>query len=211
MPRDFFARLNTFAVVMDSRPLSSTSGARRPTRKGLANLLPFLAAVRHGPVAALKGWIEAAGITEGAVFRRVFNRKAQRVTGRLRRAGLWCAQFEEWPCNQRSEAWRVASENLRPDSAQVNRDASHVLPRCRAVRRQCGCGPALRSARRLILRYPRIPVAMVLAGNNGSCRRLTHRQPPIAATRRLSQWPRHHCFLFHLVKSKTRQQSQPRL
>jgi hypothetical protein len=26
------------------------------------------------------GWIEAAGITEGAVFRRVFNRKAQRVT-----------------------------------------------------------------------------------------------------------------------------------
>jgi hypothetical protein len=32
------------------------------------------------PVAALKGWIEAAGITEGAVFRRVFNRKAQRVT-----------------------------------------------------------------------------------------------------------------------------------
>ena len=32
------------------------------------------------PVAALKGWIEAAGITEGAVFRQVFNRKAQRVT-----------------------------------------------------------------------------------------------------------------------------------
>jgi integrase len=32
------------------------------------------------PVAALKAWIEAAGITEGAVFRRVFNRKAQRIT-----------------------------------------------------------------------------------------------------------------------------------
>jgi site-specific recombinase XerD len=32
------------------------------------------------PVAALKAWLEAAGITEGAVFRRVFNKHAQRVT-----------------------------------------------------------------------------------------------------------------------------------
>jgi integrase len=32
------------------------------------------------PVAALKAWIEAAGITEGAVFRRIFNKRAQRVT-----------------------------------------------------------------------------------------------------------------------------------
>jgi site-specific recombinase XerD len=34
------------------------------------------------PVAALKAWLEAAGITEGAVFRRVFNKCAQRVTDR---------------------------------------------------------------------------------------------------------------------------------
>jgi site-specific recombinase XerD len=41
-------------------------------------------AIPHGeiacPVAALKAWLEAAGITEGAVFRRVFNKCAQRVT-----------------------------------------------------------------------------------------------------------------------------------
>jgi hypothetical protein len=31
-------------------------------------------------VAALKTWLEAAGIIEGAVFRRVFNRRNQRVS-----------------------------------------------------------------------------------------------------------------------------------
>jgi hypothetical protein len=31
-------------------------------------------------VAALRAWIDAAGITEGALFRRVFNKKAQRIT-----------------------------------------------------------------------------------------------------------------------------------
>jgi site-specific recombinase XerD len=34
------------------------------------------------PVAALRAWLEAAGIIEGAVFRRVFNKHAQRVTDR---------------------------------------------------------------------------------------------------------------------------------
>jgi site-specific recombinase XerD len=32
------------------------------------------------PVAALKAWLDAAGITEGAVFRRVFNKRNQRVS-----------------------------------------------------------------------------------------------------------------------------------
>jgi site-specific recombinase XerD len=32
------------------------------------------------PVAALRAWIDAAGITEGAVFRRIWNKRAQRVT-----------------------------------------------------------------------------------------------------------------------------------
>jgi integrase len=32
------------------------------------------------PVAALRGWIEAAGIVEGAVFRRIWNKRAQRIT-----------------------------------------------------------------------------------------------------------------------------------
>jgi site-specific recombinase XerD len=34
------------------------------------------------PVAALKSWLEAAAIVEGAVFRRIFNKRAQRVTDR---------------------------------------------------------------------------------------------------------------------------------
>jgi hypothetical protein len=31
------------------------------------------------PVAALRAWLDAAGIVEGALFRRVWNRRAQRV------------------------------------------------------------------------------------------------------------------------------------
>jgi integrase len=32
------------------------------------------------PVAALRAWVEASGITEGAVFRRIWNQRAQRIT-----------------------------------------------------------------------------------------------------------------------------------
>jgi integrase len=32
------------------------------------------------PVAALRAWIEAAGIVDGAIFRRIWNKKAQRVS-----------------------------------------------------------------------------------------------------------------------------------
>ena len=34
------------------------------------------------PVAAVKAWLAAAGITEGAIFRRIFNKRVQRVTER---------------------------------------------------------------------------------------------------------------------------------
>ena len=34
------------------------------------------------PVAALRAWRDAAGITEGAIFRRIFNKRAQRITDR---------------------------------------------------------------------------------------------------------------------------------
>jgi hypothetical protein len=34
------------------------------------------------PVAALRAWLDAAGITEGAIFRRIFNKRVQRVTER---------------------------------------------------------------------------------------------------------------------------------
>jgi site-specific recombinase XerD len=34
------------------------------------------------PVVALRAWIDAAGVTEGAVFRRIWNKRAQRVTDR---------------------------------------------------------------------------------------------------------------------------------
>jgi site-specific recombinase XerD len=34
------------------------------------------------PVAALRAWLDAAGIAEGAIFRRIFNKRTQRVTDR---------------------------------------------------------------------------------------------------------------------------------
>src|SRR5262249_7133294 len=34
------------------------------------------------PVAALRGWLDAARITEEAIFRRIFNKRAQRMTDR---------------------------------------------------------------------------------------------------------------------------------
>src|SRR5499427_2067282 len=34
------------------------------------------------PVAALRAWLDAAGITEGAIFRRIFNKRAQRIAER---------------------------------------------------------------------------------------------------------------------------------
>jgi site-specific recombinase XerD len=34
------------------------------------------------PVAALRAWLEAAGITEGPIFRRIINMRAQRLTDR---------------------------------------------------------------------------------------------------------------------------------
>src|SRR5262249_61687836 len=34
------------------------------------------------PVAALRAWLDAAGITEGAIFRRILNKRTQRVTDR---------------------------------------------------------------------------------------------------------------------------------
>ena len=36
------------------------------------------------PVAALRAWLDAAGITEGAIFRRILNKRTQRV----RRTGV---------------------------------------------------------------------------------------------------------------------------
>ena len=33
-------------------------------------------------MAALRVWLDAAGVTEGAIFRRIFNKRAQRVTDR---------------------------------------------------------------------------------------------------------------------------------
>jgi integrase len=42
--------------------------------------------IPHGeiacPVAALKAWVETAGITDGPIFRRIFNKRSQRVTDR---------------------------------------------------------------------------------------------------------------------------------
>jgi site-specific recombinase XerD len=59
------------------------------------------------PVVALKAWLEAAGITEGAIFRRIFNKRAQRVTD-----------------------WRLAPRNVaavvKGGASKLGFDPSHV-------------------------------------------------------------------------------------
>ena len=91
------------------------------------------------PVAALKAWIEASGITSGPIFVRIWNKRDQRVTdqrlhGRaiasdresrrcpawLRCVGIRCAQPAVRACHVCSEARREPSENLRSDPAQVD-------------------------------------------------------------------------------------------
>jgi site-specific recombinase XerC len=55
---------------------------QEPHRARALNGLAGWSAPAACPVAALRAWLEAAGITEGAIFRRVFNKHAQRVTDR---------------------------------------------------------------------------------------------------------------------------------
>jgi site-specific recombinase XerD len=68
--------------------------------------------IPHGeiacPVAALKSWLEAAAIVEGAVFRRISNKRAQRVTDR-RLAGRNVASIVK---DRSGQAW-VRSVDIR--------------------------------------------------------------------------------------------------
>ena len=65
---------------MDSRRRAAPHPAVQD-RPGRARSVGCGASWRYSlPVAAPKAWIDAAGITEGAVFRRIFNKRAQRVT-----------------------------------------------------------------------------------------------------------------------------------
>jgi len=89
------------------------------------------------PVEAVRAWREAAGIVEGALFRRVWNKRAQRVgaqrlTPRIvanivkaRRSTLGARsgnvrrpQPPIGTSHDRGEARRQPVENLRPDPPQ---------------------------------------------------------------------------------------------
>ena len=73
------------------------------------------------PGTALEAWLEAAGITEGAVFRRVLNRRVRRVT------------------DQRLAARMVASVVKLPQPSFCDQTGARVHAGCRTVHRQC-CG-----------------------------------------------------------------------
>ena len=65
------------------------------------------------PVAALRMWLDAAGITEGAVFRRVFNKRAQRVTDRRLAARNVAAIVKAAATKLGLEATAFAGHSLR--------------------------------------------------------------------------------------------------
>ena len=52
--------------------------SRKPIRKGKATTIPVMHGARACPVRAVGAWLEAAGITEGPVFRRLY--KSQKVS-----------------------------------------------------------------------------------------------------------------------------------
>ena len=72
------------------------------------------------------------------------HREEGRCPAWLRRVGIRCTQPAVRSRNQRRQARRQPSEDMRPNPAQVSGDAARVLPRCRAICRQCGCGSTLR-------------------------------------------------------------------
>ena len=71
-------------LISPWRPVYWTTGraghntAQKPIRRGSAAGWASPGVTSH-VVTALEAWLEAAGISEGAVYRRVFNRRAQRV------------------------------------------------------------------------------------------------------------------------------------
>jgi site-specific recombinase XerC len=101
------------------------------------------------PVAALRAWLDAAGITEGAIFRRIFNKRAQRVTDRAPGAPE-CRSDREARCHpprlRPVDFWRpfpprrlrdeCGEARREPDQGhgrhrpQVARDAQDLQPRC---------------------------------------------------------------------------------
>ena len=70
-------RLTRFrAIALDAAVRSKTD------QEGLGRRVAIPRGEIACPVAAVKAWLDAAGITEGAIFRRIFNKRAQRVTNR---------------------------------------------------------------------------------------------------------------------------------
>src|SRR5262245_542933 len=65
------------------------------------------------PVTALRAWLEAAGITKGAVFRRVFNKRAQRVTDRRLAARNFATIVKAAAAKLGLEAAAFAGHSLR--------------------------------------------------------------------------------------------------
>ena len=67
------------SCVLDHRGALVTIRRSKTDQEGLGRKVGIPRGDIACPVTALEAWLEAAGIGEGAVFRRVFNRRAQRV------------------------------------------------------------------------------------------------------------------------------------
>jgi hypothetical protein len=76
-------------------------------------------------VAALRAWLDAAGITEGVIFRRIFNKRAQRIT------------------DQRLAPRNVAAI-VKQGAARLGFDPSTFATACVPASLQCQDAPLLR-------------------------------------------------------------------
>jgi site-specific recombinase XerD len=80
MRRSELVALNIADLEWTSEGVMIRISRSKTDQEGLGQSVAVPRGATACPVAALRAWIEAAGITDGAVFRRIFNKKRQRVT-----------------------------------------------------------------------------------------------------------------------------------
>lgn len=118
---------STGYVVFDERGLLTTLTSSKTDKEGAGQQIavPYTH-TRYCPVRAIKAWLEAASITEGAIFRQLHKslRGAQRAVVRSSRLSM---QSVRLIVNQRCVAAGVAKGVYRRDSAGYRRLVSAKL------------------------------------------------------------------------------------
>jgi integrase len=80
MRRSELVALNVADLEWTSEGVMIRISRSKTDQEGLGQSVAVPRGATACPVAALKAWIEAAGIVEGPVFRRIWNKRAQRVS-----------------------------------------------------------------------------------------------------------------------------------